>query len=466
MKNLSFIIFIGLLLSCSKTLEKDKETLEPPIDGAHVNPINGPCSNNAEELLRSNVGSEIYEQLDFEKAFKHSFTNDEDQSTLKNILQIPFKEKEYPSDFILLLSNEEGMYIEGTIVNISEESFPIQESFTGVIKYYDLDGTFKSEIIVEQGMKAAAHPCEECLPDVFVYTTYPPNNSGGGIIPTRWLNFVGAFTGLGGGENGGVFGNFGFGSNPFGAGSGGSTGEPQGGGETPSDPCGTPTTPVIIVEDDGGPRSGIIDLDDYFKCFDNISNNGASYNIKLYADIPVNNKPQFLTSGVTPGHAFITLTKANGIESVSQTFGFYPKSTWASVAFAPVESCIVDNGAFGKEHEFNASINMDISDANFESLLILAKSYANMDYDLNDYNCTDFALQCFNYSRPGNEIIIPDLILPNGSPIAPVPANYDFGQTPNVLYTTLKSMKESGHPEANNIEVGVKYSTRSKGVCN
>ena len=57
---------------------------------------------------------------------------------------------------------------------------------------------------------------------------------------------------------------------------------------------------------------------------------GAVYSAKLCVDIPVNNDPLALLDGTTPGHAFITVTKTNGSQSATLSFGFYP-ATWLNV---------------------------------------------------------------------------------------------------------------------------------------
>lgn len=99
-----------------------------------------------------------------------------------------------------------------------------------------------------------------------------------------------------------------------------------------------------------------IDLQKYFNCFDRIPDNGATYSIKLCADLPDNSNPDIVVVGVTPGHAFLTITKTNGSQSVTQSFGFYPQSGPLSIFAGAVGSKIVDDGKAGFEHEVNASI--------------------------------------------------------------------------------------------------------------
>jgi len=134
-------------------------------------------------------------------------------------------------------------------------------------------------------------------------------------------------------------------SQPTGPGGGGGVGDPGGGWEDPCpsgpvqprgefiEPCGDPgwqpaptdvENPEVFDFSNSEPS---IDLQKYFNCFDHISDNGATYSIKLCTDLPVNSNPNALvTTSLTPGHAFLTLTKSNGGQSITQSFGFYPIS--------------------------------------------------------------------------------------------------------------------------------------------
>lgn len=66
-------------------------------------------------------------------------------------------------------------------------------------------------------------------------------------------------------------------------------------------------------------------------------------------------------------------------------------------------------------------------------------------YDIDDYNCTDFALEVFNSVRSSaldiQKMDIPGAMAPQGS------------NTPQGLYLTLQQMKQASGPEANNIWV-------------
>lgn len=102
----------------------------------------------------------------------------------------------------------------------------------------------------------------------------------------------------------------------------------------------------------------------------------------------------------------------------------------------------------------------NIPQIDFNSIKNLAIGYANsMKYDLNDFNCTDFALNILNFIRPSNnKIIVPDWI---GNTID----HHNYGTTPNGLYIALKQMKDNNSSEAGNIEIGTFHAPISYGPC-
>ncbi|MEO6930110.1 MAG: hypothetical protein ABI151_00705 [Chitinophagaceae bacterium] len=199
-----------------------------------------------------------------------------------------------------------------------------------------------------------------------------------------------------------------------------------------------------------------VKLKELLKCFDNIPDAGAKYAITLHADLPDNNDPNKLVENFSPGHTFLSFTKTNGSSSVTQVFGFYPFSGPLTVLNLEVPSLIMDDGG----HEFNSSIAIANVDAShFKAAEKLAGEYADdKDYDLNDFNCTNFALDVFNKARPGNDQIhVPDW---RGSL-----TNLNYGSTPNGLYKVLRRLKNENGKEANNITMGNFLAIPSKGPC-
>lgn len=199
--------------------------------------------------------------------------------------------------------------------------------------------------------------------------------------------------------------------------------------------------------------SGSINLSQYFKCFSNanIPDAGASYSVTISAALPnVNNPYQLIGKGLHPGHAFITMTKSNGGQTVSQTFGFYPINGRVSILMGEVASKVVDDGASGFEHKTHASLVLNgLTGSQFSMLQATSLRLASRNYDLNNFNCTDFALAIFN-SVSSSSLIVPDWeIWP-----------FNYGRTPNGLYKTLVSM--SANP---NVYIATTTAATSHGPC-
>jgi hypothetical protein len=126
------------------------------------------------------------------------------------------------------------------------------------------------------------------------------------------------------------------------------------------------------------------------------------------------------------------------------------------MTYAPTAGKLVDNAG----HEFNASFKMNITPAQLSSVLIRMQQLSNINYDVDSYNCTDWALDIFNTARTDKLKIplygIPDSPMTQGS------------QTPQGLYQKLQQMMNNNHPEKGNITIGIikGYAGGSTGPCN
>lgn len=208
---------------------------------------------------------------------------------------------------------------------------------------------------------------------------------------------------------------------------------------------------AYLIDNDDSELRDIVDLVKFIQCFGNISNSGATYTATLCADIPANDHPGILFNIFSghPGHAFITLTKSNGGETITQSFGFYPRYGLSSMGFDQVESAIKDDGG----HEYNASITMTgLSESSFSAIFATAIQRSLLTYDLNDNNCVDFAVAAFNAARPSNPIFFP-------------PSGFGFGMTPNGLYNQLNYMKSTDPSLSSSIFKGKDNAPVSHGEC-
>lgn len=172
---------------------------------------------------------------------------------------------------------------------------------------------------------------------------------------------------------------------------------------------------VIMDEDDWGGDSGgggagnngnsvvvlspavTINLKDRLNCFKNVPDNvNTKYNVTLHVDKTTNYV-------MFPGHSFITLEKSNGSNVQRLSFGFYPKTSNNVIIglSQPIISEIGEESLDGeRESDIRYNLRFDSSfSTKFQSLINLAVSLSqSMNYDLNDYNCTNYAIDVFNYA--------------------------------------------------------------------
>ncbi|TDH28082.1 hypothetical protein EXU57_06375 [Segetibacter sp. 3557_3] len=148
--------------------------------------------------------------------------------------------------------------------------------------------------------------------------------------------------------------------------------------------------------------------------YSTIPDAGATCSIEILTDIPVDSNPfiYFNWREGSAGHAFVQVKKSNGLQSVQQTIGFYPDHPWKTMVFeTPLSQKIVDN----QHHEYNASLRMDISPAELQTVLNQAIVSSRKAYSIKQYNCTDFALDLFNSVRADNPLNIPKYNIPSNT---------------------------------------------------
>ena len=203
------------------------------------------------------------------------------------------------------------------------------------------------------------------------------------------------------------------------------------------------------IEFDDSMDQQTVDIFKLMNCFGDVPSSGATYSATLSADIPINGKPNRWLSGGNPGHTFLTLTKTNGSVSVTQVFGFYPSYGPKSLIADPVPQAIKDDS----NHEADASITMpNISSSDFNAMAARAMILSSQQYDLNDFNCTTFAVDVFNMARPENEIAV------SNNPLF-------GGKMPGGLFNALNVLKNNNGPEAANINMNKTNAPTGKGQC-
>jgi hypothetical protein len=386
-----------------------------------------------------------YDVLDFSKVIQSRINKD------TSFLRIPINGKSIKNEFVLLQTNDDGRINRGRKIFLSKaalQSGSKSKSFNGTIIVENLKGELLVNSEIVNGFILDFH---------IRSSVYSPNSMADPYITLPEVVVVGYRSSGGGLSFGDLMslqslfgGNFGGWSNYYSfidaqTGDGGGSGGGSGGGGSAGD--GTSQDPPVLIDFEPQFDNPNIDIEKYLKCFDTVPDDGAASSITLYTDIPVDdNYTKFFNWEIgAPGHVFITITKQNGSQRISQNFGFYPVDRKkVGLTYAPEDGKLVDN----EGHEFNASIKMNLSVSDLQITLNKIRSLiSTVRYDLDDYNCTDFALDVFNVTRADKIQIAMDFI-PNG--------NTNMGtSTPNSLYYRLHEMKAAGHSEANNITANI-----------
>ncbi|MBL7725480.1 MAG: hypothetical protein JNK27_15130 [Chitinophagaceae bacterium] len=182
-------------------------------------------------------------------------------------------------------------------------------------------------------------------------------------------------------------------------------------------------------------------LSESLLCFEPVNTN-ASYSITLCADLPDNNNPGKVHVKSETGHVFIILRKWTETDTINSVFGFYPRRPASSLLFKNVRSEILSNN----NREYNISLSKKIEEEDFRLVIKTAVELAKRKYNINKYNCYDYAIEIFNSIAGLNKIPIRHIRFP-----------FIFGKggSPCSLYADLKEMKNNGSVWAPFIQTGV-----------
>jgi hypothetical protein len=167
------------------------------------------------------------------------------------------------------------------------------------------------------------------------------------------------------------------------------------------------------------------------------------YSITIAADIPDDKRPGKVYYKKEPGHVFIILEQKDTISghSKAQVWGFYPVRPVSSVFLRTVHCELNDNG----KRKYDVRITRRLSADEFEVIKKQAIALAKKKYNLNKYNCYDYAIELFN-SIPGVEKL----------PVTHVKFPFIFGRggSPCGLYKDLQKLKTGNSGWAPAIEFG------------
>ena len=418
------VLSIALLFACQKT-----DTLAPEQD-TYITTI--------AKVLKDSLPVNDFATLDFINSQKTHV-----DSANVYLLRVPIVGKNIKNDFLIVKTDGNGKILKGTFITINRVIDPSSNAtFNGTINYRSLtkndvttaaiiNGHIKKlpENTTLSNKVSVNKKAVQDLPEVIVYSSY----SGGGISYGDWYNLLAMLS------DGGISGGGGY-YVPSGGGGGGG-----GGGSTAS---------AVKVDFETPENKAAIDPKKYIDCFGRVADAGATFTVSIATDIPVDNDPSkfFNWTDASPGHTYIELYKNGTGGLIQQNFGFYPNSAWKTAGAGNVSSKIVDDAG----HEYNARYSISVTAAQFQAALNAVQSNSTRDYNIGNYNCTDFALSVFNAA--GGGLSIPKYAIPS----FPNPGN---SNTPQGVYNKLQDMSVAGTPniDANGNKA---YGGTSHGACN
>lgn len=461
MKKIILISFVSLLMfSCKKEINPESH------ETSYV--------SNVIASLKDSLNNIDFANIDISKSVITK------AGKKRNYVKIPFKGKDISKDFVLLQTETSGKITRGFIINLKKNAAEKgkEYKFNGFITKSSLDRKFIIISPLINGVithfhsgRVAQRDISFPIPrDTIIITTTGdvPTDAGGSITFSDWINISGIFGYYGYSGSSGSFGATGeyiYGSGGFYSGWTGSS--PNNSAhhystewELPDDLKEIKENELLFLDVEFVENLSPIDITKFLKCFSNIPDEGSTCSIEIFSDIPVDKDPNKLLNWQTqsPGHTFLQIKKTNGNQSVMQNIGFYPMTGWKTLlTTAPVEGKFVDNS----EHEFNASLKMSLTPEDLKKTLDEMTYLSGVvKYDIDEFNCTDFALDVFNASRISNPLEIPKYDIPGGTAV-------NGTNTPQGLFNELKSMQASG-VEAENITIpGFKgFVADSNGPCN
>jgi hypothetical protein len=446
MKHLFLLaVFAVLMISCQKEFNNQSYKSD--------------YLKNVKKFLNDSLQNKDYANLDFSNAILTKLDSG------RGLLRIPFQGIKISKNFVLLQTDYSGVISKGFIIkmNKSEPEKGKEYEFNGFIKLSSFNRKSERTLHIMNGHINNNHPSGTASRSLVVPvpqdTIMIVATTDGGGPYSDWISISG------------IFGNYGKYGGYVSLGEGGHSSSglgysPSGIGEGQQTVWTKPEFKEIrvieplflnveIVED-----LSPIDITQYLKCFSNIPDEGSTCSIEILSDIPVDDQPNILLNWQTgsPGHTFLQIRKSNGNQSVMQNIGFYPLQGWKTMLTpAPITGKFVDNS----QHEFNAGLKMNLTPEQLKNVIIEISYLARfVKYDIDDYNCTDFALEVFNSARISNPIEIPKYNLPGG--MAP-----NGSSTPQGLFNKLKSMQQAGIESGNITIPGVKgWVGQSDGPCN
>lgn len=461
MKQLIFALGIVLLFS---TCQKEVVTVQQ--GQSYIEYI--------QSQLRAGLSDSVYQLLDFGRALLSKSTVYD-----QHFLRVPFNGEKLSDAFFIVKTDEKGFIEAGRNVRIDYKKTKNGIDSPESIIILSLDNKVIVQSAINRGYITAFHSNQaarsniEIQPSANAYDFPEVTFTGYGsdiysYSNYIWLNSMFVSPGEATQTSGGGYPLY----SPYDGNTSNSTDQyipDYGDGPTPDN---VQQEDMIELEPEYIYSLPAINVAKFFNCFDNVPSTGASYSITLCVDVASNTNPAS-SGGSSPfsaGHTYLTVTKSNGSSSVTQSFGFYPETDPSLTSMlAPTKSCIRDNGG----QEYNASIKMYITESEFDRVKSNALSLVSNNYSLDQYNCSNYAMDIFNSVRSNALTVAPVTIyMSTNSTMWGISSSTDkvtINKSPQMLFATLEDMKNGNSMEANNINIDLSHNSRSgisKGECN
>lgn len=130
------------------------------------------------------------------------------------------------------------------------------------------------------------------------------------------------------------------------------------------------------------PDLPINNINEFIECFDT----SQPAKLTIYIDQPISNS-NIVVSANSVGHAFIGISQGEN----NSTFGFYPNNDDTTPWNTDAPPVFGDDST----HAFDVSLTINITATQLNDIINLSTNF-NDNYDLNDNNCTDFAIEIGN----------------------------------------------------------------------
>lgn len=381
---------------------------------------------NVNAYLKANLTSEDYSRINLQMGNISLIESDSSY-----FFRLPFKDKSVQTDFIALQTDSLGNCSKGNIIHYEIPDASLPANKTVLINNLQRNRNWKFDlakpVFRETKSESTLVVMIPTLENVTIvcyrhstngYTQFTLDNISFLLNPSSAVPMPGGGGGGGGygvpsaGNTSGDFGTFGNYLN-------------------------SEDGIVDKVEFERPESEPAIDINKIFKCFDAIPDAGATYEVTINADLPVNGKPdRALNIGLSPGHSFITIRKKNGASTVTKSYGFYPAGGTKSIVdpYGYVSSKIVNNS----QHELNSSITKSVTQAQFNTIKSTSiVNAATKNYSICLFNCTDYALAAFNsaFSLPSDKIVLPPFAVKLVNPLTPsTPTVAVINNSPQMLY--------------------------------